>query len=45
MDTARVARLGEFSPIERLFTFGSVLKITKVAQNFGLRFSTEPVMY
>jgi hypothetical protein len=29
-----VTRLGEFSPLGRLFTLGSGWKITKVAQNF-----------
>jgi hypothetical protein len=32
---ARVIRLVEFSPIGRLFTLGSGLKITEVAQIFG----------
>jgi hypothetical protein len=31
--------LGEFSPIGRLFTLGSFLKITKVAQFFGQHLS------
>jgi hypothetical protein len=31
-----VTRLGEFSPIGRLFTVGCVLKIAEVAQIFGL---------
>jgi hypothetical protein len=31
---ARVIRLGEFSPIGRLFSMGSTLKITEVAQIF-----------
>jgi hypothetical protein len=32
----RVTRLGEFSPVERLFTLGSIfLKITKVDKIFG----------
>jgi hypothetical protein len=29
---ARVTRLGEFSPIERMFTYGSFLKIKEVAK-------------
>jgi hypothetical protein len=32
----RVARLGEISPIERLFTLGTFLTITKAGQIFGL---------
>jgi hypothetical protein len=32
--------LGEFSPIVRLFTLGSFLKITKVAKMFGQLFFT-----
>jgi hypothetical protein len=32
--TSRVTRLSEFSPHGRLFTFGSVLKITEVGQIF-----------
>jgi hypothetical protein len=34
-----VTRLGEFSPIGRLFTLGSILLITEVAQIFVLPFS------
>jgi hypothetical protein len=34
----RVTRLGEFSPIGWLFTLGSFLKMTKVAQIYGLHF-------
>jgi hypothetical protein len=34
-----VTRVGEFSSIGRLFTFGSFLKVTEVAQNFKLLFS------
>jgi hypothetical protein len=34
----RVTRLGEFSPIGRLFTLGCVRKITEVAQIYGLHF-------
>jgi hypothetical protein len=41
----RVTRLGEFSPLGRLFTLCSFLKITKVAQILGLPFSTVKVMY
>jgi hypothetical protein len=41
----RVTRLGEFSPIGRLFTLGSVMKITEVAKHFGLLIKTETVMY
>jgi hypothetical protein len=37
--------LGEFSPIERLFTLHSGLEITEVAHIFGLLFSTVPVTY
>jgi hypothetical protein len=43
-----VARLGEFSPLGRLFTLGSVLKITEISLFFGggvLLFSSVPVMY
>jgi hypothetical protein len=39
----RVTRLGEFSPIGRLFSFASILKITEVAQVLGLLFSKVPV--
>jgi hypothetical protein len=42
---SRVAGLGEFSPIGRLFTWGISLKITEVAQTFGLHFSTVKVVY
>jgi hypothetical protein len=31
----RVTRLGEFSPIGRLFTIGRFSKITEVAKDFG----------
>jgi hypothetical protein len=34
----RVARLGKFSPIGRLFTSGSFLKIAEIAQIIGLLF-------
>jgi hypothetical protein len=34
--SSRVTRLGEFSPIGRVFTLGSFLKITKVAQSVVL---------
>jgi hypothetical protein len=34
-DDSRVTRLGEFSPLGRLSTLESVLKITEVAQIFG----------
>jgi hypothetical protein len=37
-EIGRVTRLGEFSPIGRLFTLGSFLKITKVAHIFGASF-------
>jgi hypothetical protein len=37
-------RLGEFSPIVQLFSLGSFLKITEVAQIFGDFFSTEKDM-
>jgi hypothetical protein len=37
---SRVTRLGEFSHNGRLCTLGSVLKITEVAQIFGLLVST-----
>jgi hypothetical protein len=40
-----VTRLGEFSPIGRRFTLGSVFKIAGVLQIFGLRFSTVPDRY
>jgi hypothetical protein len=36
----RVTRLGEFSPIRRLFSFSSFLKIIKIAQKFELLYST-----
>jgi hypothetical protein len=35
---ARVTRLGEFSPIGRLFSLESYLKITKVGQIFWATF-------
>jgi hypothetical protein len=38
-----VTGLGEFSPIGWLFTLGSFLKMTEVAQNNGLHYV--PVMY
>jgi hypothetical protein len=41
----RVTRLGEISPFGRLFTLGSALKITEVAHNFWLLFSTVPTLY
>jgi hypothetical protein len=37
--------LGEFSLFELLFTLGSFLKITQVAQLFELLFSTVKVMH
>jgi hypothetical protein len=37
---SRVTRLGEFSPVRRLFILGIFLKITKVAHIFGLPFLT-----
>jgi hypothetical protein len=40
----RVTRLGEFSPIEWLFTVDSVLKITEVVKILGPLCSTVPVM-
>jgi hypothetical protein len=40
-----VTRLGEFSPIGRLFTSGSVLKMTKAVQIFGLHIFSEKVMH
>jgi hypothetical protein len=33
-DTSRVTRLGVFSPVGRVFTLGSFMKITEVAQIF-----------
>jgi hypothetical protein len=36
--------LGEFSPLGRLFPLGTLPKITKVGQFFGLLFSTEQIM-
>jgi hypothetical protein len=33
--------LGEFSPLELLFSWAIIVKITKGAQNSGLLFSTE----
>jgi hypothetical protein len=42
VDDSRVTRLGDFSPIGRLLTLGSILKITEVAQNFRAVFSTVP---
>jgi hypothetical protein len=38
---ARVTGLGEISPIGRLFTLGTFLKITKEVQNFGPLSSTK----
>jgi hypothetical protein len=35
----RVTRLGEFSPVGQLFSLEKNVKITAVAQNFGLPFS------
>jgi hypothetical protein len=40
-----VTRLGDFSPIGRLFSLGSVLKIKLAAKMFGLLLPTVPVMY
>jgi hypothetical protein len=37
--------LGEFSPVGQMFTLGSVLKITEVAQIFGLLFCPVPIMF
>jgi hypothetical protein len=42
--SARVTRLGEFSPNGRLFTLGNGLKITEVVQISGLLFSALPVL-
>jgi hypothetical protein len=39
-NTVSVARLGEFSPIGRLFTLGNFVKNTEIAQIIGLLFST-----
>jgi hypothetical protein len=39
VNCSRVTRLGEFSPIGRLFSFGSFRKITKAAQNVALLFT------
>jgi hypothetical protein len=41
----RVTRLGEFSPIGLLFSLGSLLKITEVAQHSGLLFSSFQFIY
>jgi 2-keto-4-pentenoate hydratase len=41
----RVTRLGKFSTIGRLFTLGSVMKITEVAANLWATFSTVPFTY
>jgi hypothetical protein len=41
----RVTRLGEFSPIGRLFSWGKFSKITKRAQIFGIHFSKLKVMH
>jgi hypothetical protein len=41
---ARVTRFGEFSPNESLFTLGSFMKITEIAQFLGLLFSTVKVV-
>jgi hypothetical protein len=41
----RVTRLGEFSPIGWLFTLGSFLKMTEVAQIFGLLFPNVSATY
>jgi hypothetical protein len=38
-------RLGEISPFGQLFTLGSVLKMTEIAQNFWLLFPTMPTLY
>jgi hypothetical protein len=40
----RVSRLGEFSPIRRLFTLGSFQKMAEAAHIFGLLYSTVKVM-
>jgi hypothetical protein len=37
---SRATRLGEFSPMGRLFTLGKGLKIKEVVHNFGATFST-----
>jgi hypothetical protein len=39
----RVTRLGEYSPLERLFTLGSFSKITKVARILEYFFSGKKV--
>jgi hypothetical protein len=41
----RVTRLGEFSPIGRLFTFCSFSEITEAARVYKLPFSTDEVKY
>jgi hypothetical protein len=41
----RVTRLGEFSPIGRLFIMGSGLKITEAVHIFGPLFSTVPTIF
>jgi hypothetical protein len=43
--TSRVARLGEFSLIGRLFPLGTFLNITEVAQTFWDTFSKVEVMF
>jgi hypothetical protein len=41
----RATRLGEFSPIQRLFTLGSFLKTSGEDQNLGLPFSKVQIAY
>jgi hypothetical protein len=36
--------MGEFSPVWRLFSLLSFLKMAKVAQNFGQTFFTDQVL-
>jgi hypothetical protein len=40
----RATRLGEFSPIGRFVTLGSILKFTEVSQILGLLFAAVKVM-
>jgi hypothetical protein len=44
-EATRVTRYGEFSTIGWLFTLGSFLKMTEVAQNHGPHYTNVPVMY
>jgi hypothetical protein len=43
--TSRVTRLGEISPIGRLFSLGSFMKMTEVVQIFMLLFYMGNVLY